>query len=183
VLTTGAWLSRLLPGLGLPLQPERVVMFWLQPRQREKDFALGRFPVWLWDAGALGFFYGFPHVEWPGVTVARHHSGEACDPDTVRRTVDAADDMRVREFLRGHIPALDGHLLAAKVCLYANTPDEHFVVDRHPEVPQVVYAGGFSGHGFKFASVIGALLADLALDGRTMPEADFLRADRFAPTA
>jgi sarcosine oxidase len=182
LLTAGAWLKPLVK-VDLPLQPERVPMFWLRPTEPIDLFAPERFPVWLWDTGATGMFYGFPHLSWDGVKLARHHSGVDCDPDTVEREIQPSDEAPVRSFVSRYMPGLDGPVALARVCMYTNTPDQHFVVDRHPEFPQVTYAGGFSGHGFKFASVMGEILADLCLEGRTMPEADFLRARRFASSA
>ncbi|MDQ3809534.1 MAG: FAD-dependent oxidoreductase, partial [Chloroflexota bacterium] len=182
VITAGPWLKRVLK-LDLPLQPERVPMFWMQPVVALDLFSPERFPIWLWDTGDAGLFYGFPHLEWPGVKLARHHSGNPCDPETVNREIQPVDEAPIRAFVSRFLPALDGPVVHARVCMYTNTPDEHFVVDRHPDLPNVTYAGGFSGHGFKFSTVIGEILADLSLDGRAMPEADFLSAARFAATA
>ncbi len=184
VLAAGAWAGPVVGPLGplggqpLPLQVERNVVFWLQPRETPEHFSADRFPVFIWDDGANGQYYGLPHHERPGVKVARHHSGVVCDPDTAERSVTPADEAPLRRFVRHAIPPLDGAVAGSAVCLYTNSPDEHFVVDRHPKHTRVVFAAGFSGHGFKFASVIGELLADLATTGRTTPEADFLRLDR-----
>ena len=180
VLTAGAWLGGLLADLRLPLQPERIPTFWMEPRESPKLFDAGRFPVWIWEASELGFFYGCPHLDWAGAKVGRHHSGEPCDPATVDRQVRPRDEARVRQFLARCMPALDGPIAGSRVCLYTNTPDEHFVVDRHPDFPSVLFAGGFSGHGFKFAPVVGEILADLVTEGAATPAADFLRVDRFA---
>ena len=180
VLTAGAWLGRLLGELGLPLQPERIPLFWFEPRARAEQFALGRMPIWIWDDGEFGHFFTTPHVEWPGVKIGKHHSQQACDPDTVDRTVSAADERPLREFLARCVPDLAGEVAASRVCLYTNTPDAHFVIDRHPRHANVAYAGGFSGHGFKFASVVGEILADLIMTGSATPHADFLRATRLA---
>jgi glycine/D-amino acid oxidase-like deaminating enzyme len=117
-------------------------------------------------------------VEWPGVKVARHHSGEYCDPDTVERAVTAQDERRLRSAIAERIPALNGPVVSSLVCLYENSPDGHFLIDRLPTCRSVIYAGGFSGHGFKFASVVGEILADLVTRDRATPDADFLRADR-----
>jgi sarcosine oxidase len=178
VITAGAWLGRILK-LDLPLRPERVPMFWLEPRVPIEAFAPERFPVWLWDTGEPRMFYGFPHLRWPGVKLARHHSGEPCDPATLQREIQPTDETPVRTFVSRYLPALDGPVTHARVCMYTNTPDEHFVVDRHPRFANVTYAGGFSGHGFKFSTVIGEILADLSTEGQAMPEAEFLRATRF----
>ncbi len=110
--------------------------------------------------------------------MVRHHTGERCDPDTVNREVTAADEADVRGFVSRYMPALNGPVASAAVCLYTNTPDEHFIVDNHPEHPHVVYASACSGHGFKFSGVIGEVLADLATDQPLNPSAAFLRADR-----
>jgi sarcosine oxidase len=172
VLTAGAWLGKLLASLHLPLQPERIPLFWFEPTPE--------LPVFIWQTGADEYFFGIPHLEWLGTKVGRHHSEQPCDPDTVDRDIHPADEQRIRRFVEHCIPDLNGPLAAAKICLYTNTPDGHFLIDRHPELPNVVFAGGFSGHGFKFASVVGEILADLLLDGRATPAAEFLRLERFS---
>ncbi len=173
VFTCGARISKVV-GDGMPaVTPERAVLFWMEPTEPEL-FAEGRCPIYLWNSAV----YGFPHVEWPGVKVARHHTGVFCDPDTVDRTVNAEDERLLRSGIADRIPALNGRVLSSLTCLYENSPDEHFLIDRPQGHPNVVYAGGFSGHGFKFASVIGEILADLVTRGQAMPEADFLRANR-----
>jgi sarcosine oxidase len=111
--------------------------------------------------------------------VSIHHWGTFVDPDTVEREVGEPDVGRVREFLRSRMPAADGPLAAAKVCLYTNTPDERFVIDRHPAAPGMAFASACSGHGFKFAPLIGDILADLVLTGATAWPIDAFRADRF----
>jgi sarcosine oxidase len=107
--------------------------------------------------------------------VARHHSRDYCDPDTVDRHVNAEDERRLRAVIADRLPALNGPVVSSLICLYENSPDEHFLIDRVPDRPNVVFAGGFSGHGFKFASVVGEILADLVTDGRATPAADFLK--------
>ena len=180
VLTAGAWSGKLLADLGLPLQPERIPVIWFQPREPPGLFEPDRLPIYIWDTGEAGTFYGCPHLDWPGAKVGRHHQGQNCDPDTVDREPTEADERPIRAFVEGHIPTLAGPTALRLICLYTNTPDEHFVVDRHPTLPQVVFAAGFSGHGFKFASVIGEILTDLATTGQATPDADFLRAARFS---
>ena len=180
VFTAGAWIGKLLADLRLSLKPERQTVWWLHPRERSELFDPARFPIYIWEVSTDRSFYGFPHLEWPGVKVGRHHSGEYGDPNTISREVVAADELAVRAFVRRHIPALDGDVASAVVCLYTNTPDEHFLVDRHPEHPSVIYASACSGHGFKFASVIGEVVADLVTTGSATPAADFLRAERLA---
>jgi sarcosine oxidase len=175
VVTAGAWAGKVLADAGLPLQAERIPLFWFVPCESPEQFAIDRGPVWIWQMPELGDFFGTPHLEWPGVKIGKHHSGQAVDADTVDRAISEADEAPIREFLETRMPALAGGVALAKVCLYTNTPDMHFIVDRHPEKPNVVYGAGFSGHGFKFATVIGEILADLATTGRATPDADFLR--------
>jgi sarcosine oxidase len=180
VFTAGARISKLL-GQAMPVvRAERVPLFWMEPSQPEL-FAPGACPIYMWEMpNAQGHFYGFPHVEWPGVKVARHHSRNFCDPDDVDRTTNVEDERQLREAITGRLPALDTRVVSSAVCLYENSPDAHFLIDRVNDYPNVIYAGGFSGHGFKFASVVGEILADLVTSGAATPDADFLRASRFA---
>ena len=123
-------------------------------------FAPERCPVHLWQFDGRRFFYGFPNLG-NGVKVAFHHGGEITTMDSVRRDVDSAEVEEIRDALRRFVPAADGNLRASTVCLYTNTPDEHFLIDRHPLHPQVLIASACSGHGFKFSPVIGEILSDL----------------------
>ena len=177
VFACGARLSSVLGDAIPPITAERIPLFWLEPSEAQL-FAQSRMPIYLWETGAGDHFYGFPHVEWPGVKVARHHSGDYCDPDTVERAVTAQDEGRLRSAIAERIPALNGPVVSSLVCLYEDSPDGHFLIDRLPTCRNVMYAGGFSGHGFKFASVVGEILADLVTRDRATPDADFLRADR-----
>jgi len=163
-----------------PIQAERIPVFWLQPHEPEL-FAAGRLPIYLWELAPGAHVYGFPHVEWPGVKVARHHSGDVCDPDAVDRSISAEDERRLRSAIAERLPRLNGPIVSSAVCLYENSPDEHFLIDRLVEQPNVIYAAGFSGHGFKFSSVVGEILADLVTRGEATPAADFLRSARLAP--
>jgi sarcosine oxidase len=177
VFTCGARMSKVLGGAMPPIQAERIPLFWLQPDEPEL-FEPGRLPIYLWEIGPRSHVYGFPHVEWPGVKVARHHSGDLCDPDAVDRTVSAEDERRLRIAIAERLPALNGRIVSTAVCLYENSPDDHFLIDRLADKPNVIYAGGFSGHGFKFSSVVGEVLADLVTRGEATPAASFLRSAR-----
>jgi sarcosine oxidase len=178
VFACGARHTQVLGQSTPPVTPERSPLFWFQPQQPDL-FEVGRMPIYLWETADAVTFYGFPHVEWQGVKVAVHHAGEPCDPDTVDRGPRPADEARLRALIRDRMPELNGPLASTLVCLYENSPDSHFLIDRLPEQPNVIYAGGFSGHGFKFASVVGEILADLVTRGEATPHADFLRASRF----
>jgi sarcosine oxidase len=180
VIAAGAWIGYFVPDLRLPLEVERMPVFWFEPRVPAADVSVGRLPMWLIDTGPDGVFYGFPYDPEAGLKVSRHHSGEVVDPDRVDRTEHVADVERVRAFMHQNMPDADGPVRQAVVCLYTNTPDFGFVIDVHPAVPGVAFASACSGHGFKFAPVVGEILADLALDGKAaMPIARF-RATRFA---
>jgi len=174
VFTSGAYMSQVLGDERVQVRAERIPLFWLQPSAPEL-FELGRLPIYLWQQADGDHFYGFPHLQWPGAKVARHHSRDYCDPDTVDRQVNAEDERRLRAVIEHRLPALNGPVQSSLICLYENSPDEHFLIDRLPGQPNVVFAGGFSGHGFKFASVVGEALADLVIDGRATPDADFLK--------
>jgi sarcosine oxidase len=115
----------------------------------------------------------------PGLKLALHGDLRRTDPDHVDRTVQPADEATFRPCLERYMPAANGPVLAMRTCLYENSPDEHFILGLHPAHDRVVVAAGFSGHGFKFASVIGEALADLALDGRSLLPIDFLGLERF----
>jgi sarcosine oxidase len=180
ILTAGAWAGKLLSELGLPLRPERIPLFWFEPARNATQFDLGHMPIWIWHDRDAGDFFACPHVEWPGVKLGKHHSGQYVDPDTVDRVVSADDEKPLRSFLDRSVPDLAGSVAMSRVCMYTNTPDEHFLIDKHPDFPNVAYACGFSGHGFKFAAVVGEILADLATTGRATPNADFLGAARLS---
>ena len=179
VIAAGAWTGYFVPDLRLPLEVERMPVFWFEPDVPAADVAVGRLPMWIMDTGAEGVFYGFPYDAAAGLKVSRHHSGEVVAPDTVDRAEHPADVERVRAFMRRNMPAANGPLREATVCLYTNTPDLNFVIDVHPAVPGVAFASACSGHGFKFAPVIGEILADLALGTPTSLPIDRFRAGRF----
>jgi sarcosine oxidase len=132
--------------------------------------------VYIVDSGVGHGCYGFPYLPDQGLKIATHGAGTPADPDTVDRDVHPADEAPIREFIRTRLPVADGPVRGAKICMYTVTPDEHFIVD--VERP-VAYASACSGHGFKFASVMGEILADLALEGTTRHPVGFLSASRF----
>ena len=170
VVCPGPWAPDVLADLGVPLEVERQVQFWFEPNGGIEPFVPDRHPVWLWDAGSGdGLPYGIPAVDGPegGVKLAWHRRGRPCEPDDLDRTVTAAEVSEIAQAVRTRLPTLPGRFLRAVPCMYTNTPDEHFVVGRHPGHPQVIVAAGFCGHGFKFAPVIGEIVADLVVTGAT----------------
>ena len=180
VITAGAWTAQLLPALRQLARPERQVLLWLRPHE-PASFTPDRFPVFNCQVDG-GRFYGFPVFDHPGFKFGRyHHLDEPADPDSLdRERVTPADERLLRDFAQRYFPAGAGPILRRAVCMFTNTPDEHFLLDRHPQFEQVSFAAGFSGHGFKFASIIGEIMADLALSGETRHDISFLRAQRFA---
>jgi sarcosine oxidase len=175
VIAAGAWTPQLAPSLAPELSVERNVLFWFEPTAEREAFA--RLPVYILDESDR-MFYGFPFVDGQGLKVAGLHFGDRADPDTVDRTASAKDEERVREWLRRRMPLANGARRDAKVCMYTNTPDGHFVIDRLKDDSNVIVASACSGHGFKFASVIGEILSDLVLDGKTRHPISFLSARR-----
>ncbi len=177
VIAAGAWASQLAPSLASELSVERNVLFWFEPTAQRDAFA--RLPIYIvHDTDRI--FYGFPYIEGQGVKVAGLHFGDRANPDALDRVASAGDEERVRAWLRRRMPLANGERRDAKVCMYTNTPDAHFIVDRLDDHPNVVVASACSGHGFKFSSVIGEILADLVLDGETRHPIGFLSAERLA---
>lgn len=180
VIAAGAWTSQFLPDLGLPLEVERMPVFWFEPQGGAAGPAGDRLPVWIVETRFDGAFYGFPYAAASGLKVARHYSGQIVDPDMVDRGESPADLERVRSFGRRHLPAIaDAPTRGSMVCMYTTAPDLHFVIDVHPAVAGVAYASACSGHGFKFAPAVGEVLADLALTGTTKLPIERFRAERF----
>ena len=161
-------MNSLLPGLAAPLRVTREVMGWFDPIDAQ-TFSGGRTPVFIIES-RHGMHYGIPPQAGiqAGTKVAKHHHrNETVDPDDYDRTVSAADETLIRAAIAEHIPAANGRLIAAKTCLYTMTPDDDFLIDRLPGAPNIIVASPCSGHGFKFAPVVGEILADLATTGAT----------------
>jgi sarcosine oxidase len=183
VIAAGPWAPSVLARLGLPLEVFRQVACWFEPARPEDAASLApdRCPLFIGMIDGV-HLYGLPGAAGPGFKVAIHDTGEwsdPCTPETVRRDVAPEEVEAVRRLLRRLLPGLDGPLVAAETCLYTMTPDAHFVIDRSAGHPRLVYAAGFSGHGFKFGGVVGEILADLATAGRTAHPIAFLSAERF----
>jgi len=177
VLCGGAWTSWLLSELDLPLVVHRKTVFWFGPTDDLYRFDRGC-PVFGMETGNE-FFYGFPAIDENGVKVGEHTGRQvAPDPDRLDREVLPEDERPVRCFLKQYLPKVGPDVQKTSVCMYTMTPDEHFIIDRHPDYPHVAYACGFSGHGFKFAPVVGSVLTDLIVDGRTLEPVEFLSASR-----
>jgi sarcosine oxidase len=167
VICPGAWAPQLLAEFGIPITIERQVLYWLDPVGGIEPFADQ--PIFI-DENAAGMqIYGFPAIDGPagGVKVAFFRKGDVCTPETIDRVVHPQEIQEMRERVAELVPALDGPCVHSATCMYSNTPDQHFVIARHPDSANVTVACGFSGHGFKFVPVVGEILADLATDGST----------------
>lgn len=180
LVTSGAWAPVLLKARWLPLQVERQVQYWFRPADPAAPYAVGAFPCWIWEHDGVQA-YGFPAVDGAAPKVGLFRQGTPTTAVTVDRTVHEEEVAQMRSYLAGTLPALaTGSLEDAGTCLYTTSPDEHFVIGAHPQAAQVIFATGFSGHGFKFAPVVGEILADLAIDGTTQHDCSLFAPDRFS---
>jgi len=161
IISAGAWVNELLPKHELSLRIERQTLHWFEPVSMTDEFSSGRCPIHLWQFDDGRFFYGFPDLG-AGVKAGFHHAGEITTADGIRRDVSPDEIEVVRSVMRRFLPGANGPLLKSSVCLYTNTPDEHFLIDTHPQYPSVLIASPCSGHGFKFAPAIAEIIADLA---------------------
>jgi sarcosine oxidase len=169
VITPGPWAPQLLTDLGIPFSIERQVQYWFQPTGGVDAFRPERHPIYIWEDAAGVQVYGFPAIDGPdgGAKIAFFRRGIETTPETIDRAVHDDEIAAMAGAAGSHLPDLPGRFLTAKTCLYSNTPDEHFVIARHPGHEAVTVACGFSGHGFKFVPVVGEILADLATTGST----------------
>jgi sarcosine oxidase len=178
VLSLGAWFKDALEKLGVAIRVQRNVQVWFRPATEQ--FAAGRVPAFLIDrAGLPAPLYGFPDFG-DGVKAAFHAHGELTDAARLEREIDPPRDIEpVAQAMEEWMPGAAATFRAAKPCPYTLTPDGHFVVDRHPRHSRLILCGGFSGHGFKFAPVMGEICAALALEEECRHKIDFLSLRRF----
>ena len=178
VLAAGAWAASLTPELKLPLQVERQIQFWFEAKCSADEFTAAHCPIHIWECANGERYYGFPDLG-SGVKVARHlsrqHGGVSADPDRLPREVSEAEVAAMRGFVRRFLPNADGPLRHTAVCMYTNTPDEHFLIDWHPAHANVLIISPCSGHGFKFSSVIGEIIRDLIVDGKSRFDLNLFR--------
>ncbi len=177
ILTLGPWFQKTMESLGVAMRVQRNVVAWFRP---EVPLGPRELPTFLMDRRGLpARFYGFPDVG-DGVKGALHGYGAMTEADSLDREIDPRNDIEpIASAFENWAPGAAHSFLEAKACMYSLTPDEHFIVDRHPTNPRVVICGGFSGHGFKFVPVIGEIAADLALKGGTDHDIRFLSIKRF----
>ena len=177
IISAGAYALPLLQDLGIPLTVTRQLAAWFRPRTPDA-FTAERFPSWFLETDAPYGHYGFPLDEQGLVKLALHKPGEETDPCKVPDAT-AEEEDEFRQFLTTHIPQASGELDRIQTCRYTNSPDGHFILGKHPSHSRITLATGFSGHGYKFASVMGELLSELAMDGETKLRIDFLSPARF----
>ncbi len=178
IFTAGAWMGILIDELASLLKPERQVLAWLQPFEPAL-FTPEAFPVFNLTVPE-GRYYGFPVYGNPGFKIGRyHHLDETIDPLEPLRPADLADEEVLRAFVSRYTPAANGPVLALRTCMFTNTPDEHFIIDTLPDDERIILASPCSGHGYKFCSVVGEILADLAIDGSTKHNISLFALDRF----
>jgi monomeric sarcosine oxidase len=176
VLTAGSWAPRLLASLGVPLEVRRKHVHWF-PADRTYRQDAGC-PTFLFEIPE-GEFYGFPDFG-DGLKVGEHTGGSlVTDPLNDDRSPEPNDVARVETFLAKYLPGVGRPSRQRSVCYYTLSPDRHFIVGNDPRWPQVAFAAGLSGHGFKFTSVLGEVLADLSTTGETKLPIEFLSTRRF----
>ncbi|MEK4997458.1 N-methyl-L-tryptophan oxidase [Paenibacillus sp. FSL H7-0918] len=179
ILSAGAWFGELAPFVHLPIKAIRKVVGWFES---SPAFAAGNFPGFTLGAEEGGY-YGFPSIAGAGLKIGRHDTGLEWKPGTLLAPFgsETSDEQDLRRVLETYMPGAAGRLLKGSVCKYEHTPDEDFIIDRHPLHSNVLVAGGFSGHGFKFSSVVGEILADLATSGATNHNIQPFALSRFTP--
>ena len=181
VVTSGAWTKQILADIDLPLTVHRAPQFWFDAEDRYKKSAgTPCFGIEL----PSGFFYGVPTIDEFGIRVTLHAPGvQILDPGQRSEALDQEELNKVHECIDTFLPGVTKRLRKHVVCMYTMTPDEHFIIDHHPLQPNVCFAAGFSGHGFKFAAAVGEALAGLSCEGRSKLPIDFLklRPGRFSP--
>jgi sarcosine oxidase len=177
ICSAGPWIPSLVGKLRGIAVPERQVVAWFEPRRPEL-FARNQFPVFNLFADE-GRFYGFPIADTSGFKIGKyHHREQVIDPDQTSRDCTAEDERLLRGCVERYFPDANGQTLRMQACIFTNSPDSHFILDILPEYPQVIVASPCSGHGFKFASVIGEILADLSERGDTIHDISLHRLKR-----
>ncbi len=164
IVSAGAWLNDLLPELQLPLAVKRQVLFWFKNanKQLQQFIQPDKLPVYIWEYAAGKIFYGFPDVG-DGIKAAPHHEGQTVHPNLLSKKVHEDEINQMKNIIDEHFK-IDAIFNFSDVCMYTNTPDEHFIIDHHPLNKNIIIASPCSGHGFKFSSIIGKMLSDMATE-------------------
>jgi sarcosine oxidase len=177
VLAAGPWMPEVAAWLRLTV--ERQVMAWLKIETGVESFTPERFPVFIRQTPALGDFYGIPTLDGLSIKIARHHEGDVTDPNNIDRNVTDAELDPLRAFVARYLRGVTQEVTRTAACMYTNTTDGHFAIGLHPDDARVVVISACSGHGFKFAPVVGDIAADLVCDGRTLRDISRFSLARF----
>lgn len=174
IITTNAWAKPLSESLGIALNADRVVQYWVEPIGKPEDFGIGKVPIWLMETGKNIEFYGFPYLneEPKGMKMALYPIGDSvyrhiATPWDIDREISQLDHDEIRDLAKKFTPSFNGEFIQAKTCMHVNTPDMHPVIGRHPAHDKVWLSFGFSGHGFKFSNVVGEMMVDLVKEGKS----------------
>lgn len=179
ILSVGAWAGKVFKELELPFTVQRNVLYWFTPLRNPEQFTAEQLPIFIHELSNGLAWYGFPDTG-DGVKFALHHHGDAVDPDSIRRTVDDREVAFMRDIVQTYMPDANGPLRDTSVCMYTNLPDDHFIIDRHPLHASVIVASPCSGHGFKFSSAIGEVMADMVMDRPVAFDTSLFSLSRFA---
>jgi sarcosine oxidase len=182
IISAGAWINELFAQDIFKIY--RQVLYWFELNERSESYLLGNFPVFIWQFGRWSddFIYGFPATggRGGGLKLATEQHIETTDPDRTNREVsDKEIGQMYRQYIAPHLPGLSNRCVKTATCLYTVTPDEGFVIDRHPRHKNVLIASPCSGHGFKHSAAVGEILAELALDDKTGFDLSRFSLDRF----
>lgn len=177
IVSAGAWLNSLLPDLHLPLRIERQVLHWFKDENQNDFFAPHKLPIYIWEYEKGKAFYGFPDLG-TGMKAALHYGGETIKPDQLCNDVSGDEIGKMKAVITKFFNVSPTHQYST-TCMYTNTPDEQFIIDHHPSIPNIIIASPCSGHGFKFASVIGKILMQLATSERVDFDLSPFRIQRF----
>lgn len=177
IVTAGAWAAKLLPDLKLPIQPTRKAVGWFDA---PAIYDAVEFPGFFVEDHDM-MFYGFPSIDGAGVKIGRSDGGQPIDPNehTQNFGIYDSDEGDLRQFLDLYMPGAGGELKQGKTCLYTVSDDHHFIIDHHPDNDRVIFACGFTGHGFKFGSVMGEVLSQMALEGKSQYDISTFSLKRF----
>jgi sarcosine oxidase len=177
VIAVGPWMHDLIDWL--PLTVERQVLVWFAIDDKIDWLTPRRFPVFIRQADGIGDVYGFPTLDGVSVKIARHHEGDATDPNHVLRDVADSELDSLRRYVRTRLRGVSKRVVRTVTCMYTNTPDGHFAIGLHPEDARIAVLSACSGHGFKFAPVVGDIAADLVRDGNTSRDISHFSLGRF----
>ncbi len=162
IVSAGAWLNDLLPELHLPVNIKRQVLFWFKNTSEELQqfISADKLPIYIWEYTHGRIFYGFPDLG-NGIKIAPHHEGQPLHPDLLSKEVSEEEINQMKNIIDEYFN-VNTVFNYSDVCMYTNTPDEHFIIDHHPSNNNIIIASPCSGHGFKFSSAIGKILSDMA---------------------